>query len=117
MAGDEYVLTVRNNSNDEVVETINYGNMRYFQNQFSLENWRYRGDDRRYHMEYRKSDGRHQCHVWDKSIIDEIKLSGKDEPITLEEEDALADMKRAVELFDKYEEQDVHFVFEIRRDF
>ena len=108
MAGDEFYLYLKDNQKN-VLEELYLGKLRYYTNQFSLANYRWKSDNGLYKIEQRMSDGKEKYIIFCKEIIEQIRNSLIDDPITNDETNAYEDTIYALKWIDvnlkKYKEQ------------
>jgi len=108
MAGDEFYLYLKDNQKN-LLEELYLGKLRYYTNQFSLANYRWKSDNGLYTIEERMSDGKEKYVIICKEIIDQIRNSLLDKPITNDETSAYEDTLYALNWIDanlqKYQEQ------------
>ena len=115
MAGDKSTLYI-NDENKKELDSFYVGEMRYYQNMFSLKKYKYANrQPSLYSMEERLSDGRTSYSVWDDTIFDEIKQSLQTTPVTDQERRAYEDAKDLMEWVEEvkqeYSNESIHFVF------
>ena len=113
------------------MEELYLGKLRYYKSDFSLENYKYRGDDHHYTFEKRISNGRQSYTVLSLSIMDEMKKQLLETTLSEEEKEAKEEMEVALKWMEnvvkKYKdnyiysteliEKSIHFVFYTNHDF
>jgi hypothetical protein len=130
MAGDEHTLLLSDNSK-KILEQLYLGKLRYYKNDFSLENYKYSGYDEHYKLEKRISNGKESYTVLNLSVINEMKKQLLETTLTEEEKEAYEEMEVALKWMetvlkkykDEYEystvlkDKSIHFVFYTEHDF
>jgi len=108
MAGDEYYIFLCDHKKKNIEEKY-LGKLRYYNTKFSLKNYQYEGNNNFYEIEERMSDGESRYSVWTLYIIEKIRKSLLDEPLSAAEKEAYEDLKDTIDWIDnmlkKYSEQ------------
>ena len=86
---------------DNVINKYYLGKMRYWKSDFSMENYKYSGNQRYKHLE-RKACGREKYSIIDLENIDKIRtILNSDKPINKEEQEAYDDTFEFIEFIDQ----------------
>ena len=108
MAGDEFYIYLCDHTK-KIVEERYLGKLRYHISKFSLQYYQYEGNNSFYEIEERMSDGQSRYSIWTKEIIDKIRKSLLDEPLSNDEKEAYEDTEDTVNwinnMLKKYIEQ------------